>query len=418
MHRKRYLETTWGDLQVAIAAAATAPAYASIADHLRGVTGWQDFRSLPFSTKDDFRADFRAFLTGRPAVRLHSTSGSTGAPAFVVYSREELESITTRAAITMQLAGVRAGDTVLNLFGYGTFIAGNLYDWGATRLGALLIPFGSASMTPPRFAAEALRAMRPAVVNGVPSYLTRFLGDLRRAGESAVEEIRIVQCAGEVLTPGLRQRLADVLPAGAEIYDQYGMTEFGPIAAECEAHDGMHLIDHGLYVEVVDDEGRAVEEGEGELVVTSAQNRAMALLRYRTGDRVEVSGGECACGRPGRRVVVQHRTDDLTKVRGCLCSKQEMVEAVRAVEGVDGLRIVIYADQACVDRVAVEVSARDGEIDQSLAGRVQMSLKDRARIKADRVEVVEAVEIAKTVSGKPRLLVDERADDGTQRKAS
>jgi phenylacetate-CoA ligase len=273
-------------------------------------------------------------------------------------------------------------------------------------------------MTPPGFSAEAIRRLSPAVVNGVPSYLARFLGDLRQAGEPAVDAVRIVQCAGEVLTDRLRERLAQVLPEGAEIFDQYGMTEFGPVAAECELHAGMHLLDHGLHFEVIDEQGREVIEGEGELVVTSARNRAMTLVRYRTGDRVAVRDDACACGRPGRRIVVQRRTDDLVKIRGCLCSKQEIVEAVRAVDVVDSLRIVIATDEACVDRLWVTVSARDGQGDPSLVARVRESLRSRARINPDRVDLVERVEVAKTVSGKPRLVVDERVHDRAERKAS
>lgn len=409
---------TLRELKEAVETAASAPAYAGHADTLHRIEDWQAFRALPCSTKQAFRADFRRFLTGRPPVRLHSTSGSTGQPAFVVYSAEEIEAITERAAMTMSLAGVRRGQTVLNLFGYGTFIAGNLYDWGATRLGALVIPFGSPSMTPPAFAAHAVRSMAPGVVNGVPSYLGRFLGDQRRAGCPNLDAIRIVQCAGEILTAGLRARLREVVPPEAEIFDQYGMTEFGPLAAECGAHAGMHLLERGLVCEVLDADGLPVEEGEGELVVTSLCNRAMAFLRYRTGDRVEVVNQPCPCGRPGRRVRVLRRTDDLTKVRGVLCSKQEIVDAVRSVEGVCEFRVVLYRDEDRVDRIAVQVTPEPDAAGTVLVARVQARLKELARIGVDRVDVLETMQIAKTMSGKPRLILDERDAEEPRRLAS
>jgi phenylacetate-CoA ligase len=410
------MDTTWGDLQVAIVAAAAAPRYADDAALLRSIDAPADLTRLPCSTKAEFRADFRAFLTGRPAVRVHATSGSTGTPALVVYSAEEIESITLRAVATMRLAGVTADDRILNLFGYGTFIAGNLYDWGATRLGALVIPFGSSSMTPPVFAAQAIRTLAPTVVNGVPSYLARFLGELRASGQPGLEALRVVQCAGEVLTPALRDRLAAVVGPRVEIYDQYGMTEFGPIAAGCRTGAGMHLLEDGLHVEVVDERGDPVvlEEGrgEGELVVTSLRNRAMALLRYRTGDRVRLLPGRCACGHAGARIEVMRRADDLTKIRGCLCSKQEIVEAVRLVDGVAQFRVLLHQDADGVDRVMVEVSPRSMDQADLLAPRVRAQVKELVRIGVDRVEVVDHLEVPRTVSGKPRLLVDARHLEG------
>lgn len=405
------------EIQVAARFAARAPAWEAHASALKRIETWDDFRALPFSTKDAFRDDFSAFLTGKPGLRVHSTSGSTGQPAFVVYSAEEIEAITVRAAETMRCAGVHAGHRVLNLFGYGTFIAGSLYDWGATRLGSFVIPFGSASMTPPAFAAEAIRQLAPEVVNGVPSYLVRFLGDLRAAGCANLDRIEIVQCAGEVLTPGLRERLQAVLPPEARIFDQYGMTEFGPVAAQSADLNGLHLLGRGLVFEILDDDGHEVAEGEGELVVTSLRNRAMALFRYRTGDRVHVARVERRDGSLERRVRVLHRTDDLTKVRGVLCSKQELVDCVRSVAGVQQFKIAIFQDESGVDRLAVEVSG-NGSGRELLAETVKSTVKNLARIGIDEVRVLDEVHISKTVSGKPRWLVDERGADEEHRRAS
>ncbi|HWN80821.1 MAG TPA: AMP-binding protein [Candidatus Udaeobacter sp.] len=370
-----------------------------------------DLGRLPLSAKDDFRADYTRFVSGEPAVRAHTTSGSTGLPAMVLYSASEIQSITTRARATMQLAGVAPGDRVLNLFGYGTFIAGSLYDWGATALGALVIPFGSATMTPPSFAAEAIRRLEPRVVNGVPSYLLRFLGDLATQAWPELGRIQILQCAGEVLTPVLRERLQAIAPE-RQIFDQYGMTEFGPLAAECSAHDGMHLLEHGLCLEVVDEHGSPITAGEGELVVSSLENRAMIFLRYRTGDRVLVHDRPCACGRPGRRIQVRHRLDDLTKIRGVLCSKNDLVDVVRGVCGGAPFTIRIHRDDSEVDRVVVRVALSDGDPRRSaLPDDVRNALQSRLRIGPDLVELLPSIEVPRTVSGKPRPLVDERAEE-------
>jgi phenylacetate-CoA ligase len=371
-----------------------------------------DLVRLPLSAKDDFRADFTRFVSGEPAVRAHTTSGSTGFPAMVLYSRSEIQAITRRALATMQLAGVVPGDRVLNLFGYGTFIAGSLYDWGATALGALVIPFGSSTMTPPSFAAEAIRRLAPRVVNGVPSYLLRFLSDLARQEWPHLDRIRILQCAGEVLTPSLRQRLLALAPE-RQIFDQYGMTEFGPLAAECPAHDGLHLLERGLCLEVVDDQGAQVTAGEGELVVTSLENRAMIFLRYRTGDKVLVRDEPCACGRPGRRIEVRHRADDLTKIRGVLCSKNDLVDAVREVCGAAQFKIRIYRDETEVDRLAVSVALSHSDPERSTRMREELrkALKSRLRIGPDLVEVLPEIDVPRTVSGKPRYLLDERAGE-------
>jgi phenylacetate-CoA ligase len=391
-------------------AAKQAPYYAAHTAALDGLETPSDIHRLPLSTKDDFRTDFTRFASGEPAARVHTTSGSSGYPALVLYSAAEIQSITERAQETMRLAGVAPGDRVLNLFGYGTFIAGSLYDWGATALGALVIPFGSAAMTPPSFAAEAIRRLQPAVVNGVPSYLLRFLGDLTREEWPHLDRIRIVECAGEVLTPVLRERLQALDPA-RRICDQYGMTEFGPMAAECAMHDGMHLLEHGLWFEVVDEAGSEVTEGEGELVVSSLVNQAMVFLRYRTGDRVTVTSEPCACGRPARRVRVLGRSDDLTKIRGVLCSKNDLVDAVRGVRGIAQFKIRLYRDETEVERMAVSValSQNDAVRSKVIEEEVRAALKSRLRLSPDRVEVLPEVEVPRTVSGKPRYLLDERS---------
>ncbi len=404
------MQPTGAELRGVAAMAKRTPFYAPHARLLDRAVAAADLEVLPFTTKEDFRADFTRFLTGEQAIRLHTTSGSTGRPAMVVYSVQEIAAITRRAASTMQLAGVRAGDRMLNLFGYGTFIAGNLYDWGATSLGTLVIPFGSAAMTPPAVAAEAVRTLAPAVVNGVPSYLLRVLGDLARDGCAELERIRILQCAGEVLTPGLRARLAAVAPA-AGIFDQYGMTEFGPLAAECSAHDGMHLLEDGLWFEIVDAAGRAVADGEGELAVTTLRNRAMVLLRYRTGDLVTVLSGDCPCGRAGRRIRVRRRADDLTKIRGVLVAKNDLVDAVRAVVGAAPFTIRIHRDDNEVDRLTVTLTAPPGRktgSTRALAAAVRAELKNRVRVSPDRIALLPALDVPRTISGKPKLVLDER----------
>jgi phenylacetate-CoA ligase len=216
-----------------------------------------------------------------------------------------------------------------------------------------------------------------------------------------------------VLTPALRARLTAVTGAEVEVFDQYGMTEFGPLAAECTAHAGLHLLTHGLWFEVLDAEGREVAGGEGDLTVTSLRNRAMALLRYRTGDRVAVESGPCACGRTGPRIRVLRRADDLTKIRGVLCSKNDLVDAVRSVPGVSQFKVTIYRDDKEVDRLAVAVSPVPGAMEaaSALGARVREALRSRIRFGPDSVEVLPEVEVPRTVSGKPRPVVDERYGD-------
>jgi phenylacetate-CoA ligase len=413
------VKTATPSLRELAQAARRAPFYAPQSALLDRIDAPADLARLPFSSKDDFRADFTRFATGEAAARAHTTSGSTGFPAMVLYSASEIQSITERAMETMRCAGVRSGDRILNLFGYGTFIAGSLYDWGATALGALVIPFGSSTMTPPSFAAEAVRRLGPGVVNGVPSYLLRFLGDLAGQNWPNLERIRVLQCAGEVLTPALRTRLSSLGPA-REIFDQYGMTEFGPLAAECTAHDGMHLLDHGLWHEVVDDDGKEVTEGEGELVVTSLENRAMIFLRYRTGDQVAVWNDPCPCGRAGRRIQVLRRADDLTKIRGVLCSKNDLVDTVRAVNGVTQFKIRIYRDDTEVDRLAISVAVSQNDAERAVVVRDELraALRGRLRVGPDLIEVLPEVEVPRTMSGKPRYLLDERSAAAPRRRTN
>ena len=145
-------------------------------------------------------------------------------------------------------------------------------------------------------------------------------------------------------------------------------------------------------------------------MVTSLENQAMDLLRYRTGDRVTVRADPCSCGRPGRRLRVLHRTDDLTKIRGVLCSKQDLVDSVRSVAGVEQFKIVIFRDAGDVDRVAVTITTRERAPGSpgDIKGEVRQQIRSRLRIGLDQVDLVDAIEVPRTVSGKPRPILDER----------
>jgi phenylacetate-CoA ligase len=137
----------------------------------------------------------------------------------------------------------------------------------------------------------------------------------------------------------------------------------------------------------------------------------MALLRYRTGDHVVVKGSPCACGRPGRRIRVLRRADDLTKIRGVLCAKNDLADAVRAAAGAAAFKIRIYRDENEVDRLAVHVAFPGGpgeEPVERLRDAIHATLKSRFRVGADHVEVLPAIEIPRTVSGKPIHVLDER----------
>jgi phenylacetate-CoA ligase len=306
-------------------------------DRLRDVRGWDDFERLPLTTKTELLADqaadppFGTNLTYpiERFVRLHQTSGSSGdQPLRWLDTAESWEWwLRIWADHVYRAAGVTAADRVFFAFSFGPFVGFWSAFGGAQRLGALSISGGAMTSE------QRLRSMldlNATVLLSTPTYALRLadvasgLGlDLRGSG------VRVTIHAGEpgASIPATRAAIEEAY--GAACFDHTGMTELGPTGFSCSQRDGIHLIESEFIFEVLDQEGRPADEGE--LVATNLGRWGMPLIRYRTGDRVNVSRAPCACGSPFIKVIggIQGRVDDMFTVRGVNLYPSQVEDIVR-----------------------------------------------------------------------------------------
>jgi phenylacetate-CoA ligase len=336
-----------------------------------------DLRHLPFTTKLDLRDTYPFGLFASPleeVVRLHASSGTTGKPIVVAYTREDLAVWTNVILRTLVACGLHRGDVIQNAYGYGLFTGGLGVHYGAEALGATVIPASGGQSD------RQIMIMKDFGVTAVcctPSY---FVHLIERGLELGVELRELPLRAGvfgaEPWSESMRQRIqAD---AGIRAYDIYGLSEIiGPgVASECEAQTGLHIFEDHFYPEVIDPEaGEVLPDGEeGELVLTTLSKRAMPMIRYRTRDVTALFPEPCACGRTIRKMRrINRRSDDMFIIRGVNVYPSQVEHAILEVEGtLPHYQIVL---------------TREGGLDQ-----MQLEVEVTAAVFSDKVRVLEELE--------------------------
>ncbi|TME78943.1 MAG: phenylacetate--CoA ligase [Chloroflexi bacterium] len=311
---------------------------------LRPVRTWDDFERLPLTTKDEITADqqtnppFGTNLTFpiERYSRLHQTSGTSGTTPLRWLDTAESWDWWVRiwADHIYRSAGVQSGDRVFFAFSFGPFIGFWSAFSGAERLGALVIP-GGAMTTEQRL--RTMIELRVTVLCSTPTYAIRLAEAAQAAGiDLAASDIRITVHAGEpgASVPATRDLIERSF--GARCFDHTGMTELGPTGVSCAARDGVHLIEPEFVFEVRDDAGTVHSLSEtgtitGELVATNLGRWGSPLIRYRTGDRVEVTRASCECGSPFAKMLggIRGRVDDMFTVRGVNLYPSQVENLVR-----------------------------------------------------------------------------------------
>jgi phenylacetate-CoA ligase len=306
-------------------------------DRLRDVRGWDDFERLPLTTKAELLADqaahppFGTNLTYpiERFVRLHQTSGSSGdQPLRWLDTAESWEWwLQIWADHVYRAAGVKAADRVFFAFSFGPFVGFWSAFGGAQRMGALSMS-GGAMTSEQRL--RSILDLNATVLLSTPTYALRLADVASRLGlDLRGSSVRVTIHAGEpgASIPATRAAIEEAY--GAACFDHTGMTELGPTGFSCSQRDGIHLIESEFIFEVLDQEGQPADEGE--LVATNLGRWGMPLIRYRTGDRVNVSRAPCACGSPFMKVIggIQGRVDDMFTVRGVNLYPSQVEDIVR-----------------------------------------------------------------------------------------
>ncbi|MBC7105926.1 MAG: phenylacetate--CoA ligase, partial [Firmicutes bacterium] len=280
----------------------------------------EDLRHLPYTTKEDLRARYPYGLFAVPlreVVRLHASSGTTGKPIVVGYTRQDLEIWSELVARIAVQAGVTAEDVAQIVFGYGLFTGALGLHYGLERVGATVVP---ASAGNSERQIMLMKDFGTTVLVGTPSYVMHLAEVAHQMGvDPRSLGVRLGLFGAEAWSENMRRELE--ARWGMKATDNYGLSEvMGPgVAGECAATCGMHVAEDHFLVEAIDpDSGAPVGYGtRGELVITTLTKEALPLLRYRTRDITVLHPEPCPCGRTTVRMEkVAGRTDDMVTVRG------------------------------------------------------------------------------------------------------
>jgi len=370
-----------------------------------------DLAKVPFTTKAHLRENypFGMFAVPRERVaRLHASSGTTGKPTVVGYTRGDLDVWATVVARSIRAAGGRPGDVLHNAYGYGLFTGGLGAHDGAERLGCTVVPV-SGGMTERQV--TLIQDFRPRIIMVTPSYMLAIADEMRRQGiDPRSTSLEIGIFGAEPWTDRMRRDLEETLAIKA--VDIYGLSEvMGPgVAQECvETQDGLHIWEDHFYPEVIDPvTGEVLPDGEeGELVFTSLTKEAMPVLRYRTRDLTRLLPGTA---RPMRRMEkVTGRTDDMIILRGVNLFPTQIEELLLGVPQLSPHFQCVLSRPATLDEMTVRVEHRDGVATESAraAGEELRGLVKRTIGVNVGVDVVPPDSVERSV-GKMRRIVDQR----------
>ncbi len=364
-----------------------------------------DLTNIPFTTKDDLRAQYPLGLLCVPQseiIRLHSSSGTTGTPTAICYTQNDLNSWADLVARCLYMVGVRREDVFQNMSGYGLFTGGLGFHYGAERLGCLAIPSGAGNS---RRQIKLVKDFGTTVAHILPSYALILGEALRAMGEDPQSlPLRIALVGAEPYTEEFRQRIEKLFAIKA--YNSYGLTEMnGPgVAFECQEQAGMHLWEDAYIGEIIDPEtGKTLPDGEiGELVLTSLCREAMPVLRYRTRDLTRFLTGECACGRKFRRLDrIRGRSDDMLIIKGVNVYPMQIEQVIMTFPEVGQNYLILLENQGVADQMRVQVEIRDEyfaddmRVMQQLQKRIANRLRDEILL-TPKVEFVQSNSLPKS----------------------
>ena len=350
---------------------------------LADVRTWEDFERLPFTEKADLREAYPLGLQAVPdedIVRIHSSSGTTGTPVIIPYTRQDVEDWSEMFARCYALAGVTRTDRVHVTPGYGLWTAGIGFQAGAERLGAMVIPLGPGNTDRQL---QMMMDLKSTVLCATSSYALLLAEEIERRGIRGKIHLRKGIIGSERWGEKMRRRIANEL--GVQLYDIYGLTEiYGPgIGISCEHESGMHCWDDFLYFEVIDHHtGEQVPPGQmGELVITTLRKEGAPLVRYRTHDLTRLVPGECACGSPYPRIdTIMGRTDDMVKVKGVIIYPAQVDEVLKGVEGASSEFQVMIDHLEGRDVMTVFFETTEGAHREGVEAMVRQRCKERMGI--------------------------------------
>ena len=345
------------------------------------VKSLEDLRNLPFLTKEDFREAYplkMSTVDRKELLEFHMSSGSTGTPVVMAYTKNDLNQWADTMARCFTMAGLEAGDTFQIMPTFGLFNGGFGCYHGCRKAGLFCVPASSGNTE------RQIKLMRDFHVKGfcsVVSYVPRIIEklDADASGDHDIPSLRVGVFGSETFSDEMRKKIENRLHI--ECFDIYGMTETGGIGTtgqDCSAHAGIHVWDDYYITEVIDPAtGKNVPDGEyGEVVFTSLSREAMPIIRYRTHDISRIISREkCACGRTHVRIDrITGRTDDMLIVKGVNFYPRQVEQALMEIPGVkDEFQIILEEHNGMTD-VTINVEAEPGVTGHTVAKHLRERL--------------------------------------------
>jgi phenylacetate-CoA ligase len=383
----------------------------------KDIRSLDDLQHIPFTTKQDLRDNYPYNMFAVPmeqVVRIHASSGTTGKPTVVGYTRRDVDTWADLMARSLSAAGAGSGDIIHNAFGYGLFTGGLGAHYGAERLGASVIPVSGGNT---RRQITIMKDFKPTILCGTPSYILHLA---EVADDMGVDFKDLFFKSGifgaEPWTENMRRELESKLHLKA--VDIYGLSEIiGPgVSIECtEEQNGLHVFEDHFIVEIIDPEtGQVLPYGEsGELVFTSLTKEAFPVIRYRTRDISSLNPTPCTCGRTFVRMTKPAgRTDDMLIIRGVNVFPSQ-IESVLMEKQTTRPHYQLEVDRkGNLDTLTIKVEINDSVFSddikslQTMENKIATDIKETLGVTA-RVMLVEPKTIQRS-QGKAVRVIDNR----------
>jgi phenylacetate-CoA ligase len=381
------------------------------------VRGLDDLSRLPFTTKDDLRETYPFGLFAVPmerVVRVHASSGTTGKPTVVGYTRRDIETWSELMARSLACGGTTKGDVVHNAYGYGLFTGGLGAHYGAEKIGAAVIPVSGGNT---KRQIMLMQDFGATILLCTPSYALNLAEVMAEEGvDPGTLKLKCGIFGAEPWTESMRREIEKKLKIAA--LDIYGLSEvIGPgVSCECiEEKHGLHVFEDHFIPEIIDPKtGKVLPYGEvGELVFTTVTKEAFPLIRYRTRDLSRLTLAPCACGRTLVRMDrISGRTDDMLIIRGVNVFPSQIESVLMTVEGVEPHYQLIVTREGSLDVLEIQVEVNEPVFSdrikglEALAKKIEHEIKDLLGVSC-KVKLVEPKTIQRS-EGKAKRVIDKR----------
>ncbi len=377
-----------------------------------------DIQHIPFTNKSDMRDQYPYGLFAPPMkdiVRIHASSGTTGKPTVVGYTKRDIDHWSDCVARLCMAVGVTEEDIAQISFGYGLFTGALGLHYGLEKIGCAVIPVSSGNTEKQ---VMLLKDFQSSVLVSTPSYAMYMSEVARDMGISNEDlKLKIGLFGSEGCTPELRAQIE----RGFNLFstDNYGMSELmGPgVSGECIYRDGLHIAEDHFIAEIIDGHsGAPLDRGEtGELVITTITKEGIPMLRYRTRDISRLNDDVCQCGRTHTRMdKVKGRSDDMLKIRGVNVFPSQIESVLASVEGTSPQYQLILTRKHYTDYLEVKVEFHDASLLEDYAELEKLSHTIRAKLRTvlgldAKVTLAEPQSLERFV-GKAKRIVDNRSD--------